>query len=197
MPPSLLVVTTLMFGASYDSSRDRADLIPNLGRFLEEYLGDCMSNDPAFNRNECEAAAEKVRKENRGKLFRIELDSRPNQLEFAGWDERRKAFRAHLTPFFGERGLALTVGKPRKLSKDGYPILPNLPIWLKLPSGETEFIFRRRVERGALRLELVFRPQRTWAFEHAADGPMRGVAVNLVGVRVYDRSGKVLAEQSY
>lgn len=199
MPPpqALLVTSVLLFGASFDSARDRAELIPNLGRFLEGYLGDCESSDPSFNRSACEAAAEKVRREQNGKLFRVELQSDPEQVEFAGWDDRRKAFRAHLTPFFGERGLAMTVGRPRKLSKEGHPILPNLPVWLKPPKGEDEFIFRRRVERGMLRLELVFRPQRAWHFANAAEGPIRGMAVKLVALRVYDRSGGVLAEQSY
>ena len=55
--------------------------------------------------------------------------------------KRRSAYRVELTPFFADRALALSVGKPKKFNADGLPVVRNLPLLVKLPEGETEFTF--------------------------------------------------------
>ncbi|MCC7384085.1 MAG: hypothetical protein IT384_19740 [Deltaproteobacteria bacterium] len=197
---ALLLAASLISDASYASARDQAQTVKNLGRFLEEYLGDCLSDDPSFDRRSCESKAQGVQKERQGRLMRIELEDVTEQIQFAGWDERRGAFVLHFTPFFSERGLALSQGKPTTLNKDGLPVVKNLPLWVKLPKDEPEFGFRRQLERGNVRLELVFRPGKPWAFppKQRGDAPVRGVAMELVGVRLYSgRSDRVITEQTY
>jgi hypothetical protein len=199
VPTAMMLAAWTLGGLSYGQARDRSQEIPNLGRFLEKYVGDCLGNAPEFDRSGCEKEAKKYRKTKFGKIYRLELDDIQEQLHFAGWDRRKKAFRVHLTPFFGERGLALTMGKPSRLNSDGFPILKNIPIWVALPKGETEFMFKRRLERGMLRLELVFKAGKPWGLRgRGGADPIRGVAGRLIGLRVFSSRGSdVLAEQSY
>ena len=76
--------------------------------------------------------------------------------------------------------------------------MKNVPIWVKLPKGEEEFAFRRQLERGMVRLEMLVRPRKAWRMKRKdGDGDYRGVDVALVGVRVYSDHGDVLAEQTY
>jgi hypothetical protein len=104
----------------------------------------------------------------------------------------------HLTPFFSERGLGLSVGKPSRLTSEGYPVVKNVPIWVKLPKDESEFIFRRDLERGNVKIELLVKPQRAWIMKSKTGEVVRGAEVALAGVRVYgSRGSAVLAEQTY
>lgn len=195
-----LACTTLAIAqAGYGAIRGQAEAVNNLGRFLESYLGDCLSDDPEFDRAGCERGARDVQKEHNGKLLRFETDDVSSQIEFGGFDEKRGAYLLRFTPFFSERGLALSSGKPASLNKDGLPIVKNLPLWVKLPPGEPEFGFRRQLERGNVRLEVLFRPNKPWLMKaKKGDEVVRGVSVELVGVRLYSgRSDGVIAEQMY
>ena len=93
----------------------------------------------------------------------------------------------------------MTVGKPERLNKEGYPVMKNIPIWVKSPDGREDFNFRRQLERGMVRLELLVKPKKAWRLKRTNGEPdYRGVAVDLVGLRIYAARGStVLAEQTY
>ncbi len=195
-----LAVSAAAAGApSYAAVAEDARIINNLGRFLEAYVGDCLSDAPEFDREGCEAQAAAVRKAKRGTRYRVEVDDLTGKVRFNGWDKRRKAFRLLLTPFFEDRNLALTTQKPRARKADGLPVVKNLPIWVKVPDGEAEFAFRRRLERGMVRVELVVTPGAPWAIKRRdGEGWFRGVSAKLLGLRVVGlRTDAVLAEQTY
>lgn len=195
--PAILILP-LVLGTPYDTQRGDAELVRNLGRFLEQYLGDCESDDPAFDKKGCEAAALGVQKEYRNKVLRLELDDVRDQLHLATFDQKRGAYRLHLVPFFGERALAMSVGKPKRVNEEGQPVLDNVPIWVKLPDGQPELIFRRSLERGQVRLELLLKPRGAYRLKRKGDSDIRGADVALVGLRLFQESGdKPLAEQMY
>ncbi|MFO0729262.1 MAG: DUF6066 family protein [Myxococcota bacterium] len=181
----------------YAGQRSDAEPIKNLGRFLEEYLGDCLSEDPAFDKRSCEANADMVRRGRSGKLYVLSVEDPADRLQFNGWDAKRNAYRMLLTPFLSDRNLGLTAGKPGSFTKDGQPVLKNMPIWVPVPKGADQTALERELKRGMVRLELLFRPGKPWAFERKGDTPVRGMAVDLAGIRVYSRSDQVLAEQTY
>lgn len=182
---------------SYSSLRDAADPVSNIGRWLEKYAGDCESSDPSFDKKGCEDRAADAQKKENGKTLLMEIEP-GEQLTFDGFDPGKSAYRLLLAPFFDERALALSVGKPEKLSKDGLPVVKNVPIWVKLPKGEEEFAFRRQLERGMVRIELLVKPRKAWRMKRKdGDVDFRGVDVALVGLRVYSDRGDVLAEQVY
>ena len=182
----------------YDRVRGGAQTVSNLGRFLEEYVGDCEHDSPGFDKLGCEQKAQSARDRYRGRTLMLEVDGSSDQVSVAEFDPSKGMFRVHFTPFFSERGLGLSVGKPSRLTSEGYPVVKNVPIWVKLPKGESEFIFRRDLERGNVRIELLVKPQRAWIMKSRAGEIVRGADVALVGVRVYgSRSSEVLAEQTY
>lgn len=193
-----LVSALLVAAPSYASLKDSAEPVSNLGRFLEHYAGDCDSDDPSFDKRGCEESAAAEQKKFNGKLLVIEIEP-GEQLRFDMFDKSRGEYRLLLAPFFGERALALSVGKPDKLNKDGLPVVKNVPIWVKLPKGEDEMTFRRQLERGMVRLEMLVRPRKAWRMKRRdGDSDYRGVEVALVGIRLYsDRGQGVLAEQTY
>ncbi|MCK6548065.1 DUF6066 family protein [Myxococcota bacterium] len=201
MLPSLghLVLVLAIGAPSYGTLKTDAEPVTNLGRFLERYLGDCDSDDPTFDKKGCEAAVAQAQKRWADKVLVFELDDVSEQLHFAEWDTNKRAFRLHLTPFFGERALALTVGKPERLNADGLPVLKNLPVWVPSPNGSGDLSFRRQLERGMVRLELLVKVKKPWRMKKKGeDGEYRGLDVALVGLRVYSLQGNnVLAEQTY
>ncbi len=182
---------------SFAALRSEAEVVKNVGRFLERALGDCASDDPEFDRAGCEARAAEERKGLKGKTFRMEVDDVESVLSFAGWDKGRQAFRLHFTPIFGERGLAMSVGRPAKLNADGLPVVKNIPVWVNPPKGEPQAIFQHQLERGQVRLEVVFRLAGAWQMTRSKkDTPVRGLEVELLGLRVYSRAGQLLAEET-
>ncbi|MEQ8272233.1 MAG: DUF6066 family protein [Deltaproteobacteria bacterium] len=184
----LLLAPAAPNAPSYESLASEATPVNNLGRYLEDYLGDCDHDTPGFDKKGCESKQQTVQKQKNGDLIKIVVDDVRDQLSFAGWDDRKRAYRLHLTPLFPERDVALTVGKPRRLTADGRPILKNIPLWVELPKGEADFAFRRRLERGMVRLELLVRPKGPWK-KAKGDETLRGLEVKLVGLRLLPARG--------
>lgn len=204
LPVLVLVQSTLLLASiagapSYSSVAGDAAIISNLGRFLEAYVGDCLADDPEFDRAGCDARAAAHRRTVDGDRYRLEVDDLTAKVRLHGWDKRRRAFRLLLTPFFSDRNLALTFQQPVARKGDGLPSVKNIPIWVKLPPSEAEFAFRRRLERGMVRVELVVVPQKPWAIKRRdGEGWFRGMKARLLGLRLLGlRSDAVLAEQTY
>lgn len=196
---SPVALALLALGApSFSSLSGDATPVNNLGRFLERYIGDCDHSDtPGFDEKACKEEVAAVRRKHRGKLIRVRIENLEGQLKFAGWDKRKNAFRLHLTPFFPERDVAMTVGKPKRY-KEGMPVLRNIPVWVPRPDGEPEFAFRRRLERGMVRLDLLVRPKTTWRKARKDEDAMRGLVVELVALRLLPARGdKPLAERVF
>lgn len=184
--------------SSYPSQREGAERVPNLGRFLEAYLGDCTSDDPSFDKKACNEEAAKVQKEKNGRVFVFEVPDATTMFELKGFDKQRGVYRVAVTPFFSERALAMSVGKPQKLNADGLPIVKNVPLSVKMPEGETEFSFKRRLERGQVTVEIMFKPKTAWSMKPKGQPELRGLSVQLVGIRLTQSPGEtVIAEETY
>lgn len=193
-----LVALFLAAGAPYKTQADGAERVPNLGRFLEAYLGDCMSDEPTFDKKGCLEDAARVQKEKNGRLMVFEVPDPSSLFQLKSFDRQRGAYRVEVTPFFSERALAMSVGKPQKLTPDGLPIVKNVPLSVKMPDGETEFSFKRKLERGQVTMELLFRPRSVWTLKPKNQREMRGVSVELVGIRLTQSPGDtVIAEETY
>lgn len=193
----LLLLLVVMPG-SYKTERESAERVPNLGRFLESYLGDCMSDDPSFDKKGCLAEAARVQKEKNGKVHVFEVPDATTMFQLKSFDSAKGVYRVAVTPFFSERALAMSVGKPTKLTADGLPIVKNVPLSVKMPAGETEFSFKRRLERGHVTVEIMFKPRAPWTMKPKGQPPLRGLSVDLVGIRLTQSPGEtVIAEETY
>lgn len=192
---SLAILATM--APSYGDLSRSAKPVRNLGRMLKGYLEDCTVDAPGFDRAGCQTRVKLARSDVDGHRYVVDVESQ-GLLNFAGWDKKRQAYRLHLVPLFDERGLGMSVGRPKRLDRKGRPVLKNIPIWVKKAEGEPEVIFKRRLQRGMVRLELLVEPRRAWRMRRKGDDDMRGMEVKLVGLRLYPARGdKVLAEQVY
>lgn len=193
-----LLLLSLSVGAPYKTHLESAERVPNLGRFLEAYLGDCMSDEPTFDKKGCLEAAAKIQREKKGKLLVFEVPDPSSMFQLRRFDAQRGTYRVEVTPFFSERALAMSVGKPLKLNADGLPIVKNVPLSVKMPDGETEFSFKRKLERGQVTVELIFKPRTPWTMRPKGQPEIRGLAVDLVGIRLTQSPGEtVIAEETY
>ena len=173
---------------------ESAQPMPRLDSFLEAYVGTCERRAAAA-RAECERAARGARERANGAAFRLEGDARA-QLSVRGVDERRGVVHLRILPFWSERGLALSVGQPRRLDGQGNPLVRTFDLEVPLPDDEPAFIARRRFEMGRVRLEWVVRPRAPWSLSRPGEDDVRGVAARPVALRIVEpRTGKVVAEK--
>src|SRR5262245_12808126 len=107
-------------GSPYDKIKETAQSVSNLGRFLEEYVGDCEHDDPRFDKVGCEQKAQDARGRYKGRTLLLEVEPEGQQVSVAEFDRSKNMIRVHFTPFFSERGLGMSVGKPSRLTPEGY-----------------------------------------------------------------------------
>jgi hypothetical protein len=199
MPSSLPTILSMALASSpYERAKESAQVVRNLGRFLEEYVGDCEHDEPTFNKVACESTAKKARDRYGSGTLVIEIEDVAELIRVQSFDAARQTFQLLITPFFSERGLGMSVGKPTRLTPEGFPVVKNVPVTVRLPKGEQDFVFRRQLDRGMVKLELLVRPKNAWRMTKRDGEAVRGAEVALVGVRVYGSSGNgLLAEQTY
>jgi len=197
LAPLLSLAVLTVAAPTYSDLSADAKTVRNLGRLLEGYLEDCTVQVPDFDRAACTARVRAAREKVDGRRLEVEVEVE-GLIHFSGWDKRKKAYRLHLVPLFDERGLGMSVGHPKRLDAQGRPVLKNIPIWVKRDEGEPEVIFKRRLRRGMVRLQLLVQPKRAWRLKPRDGDALRGMEVGLVGLRLYPaRGNKVLAEQTY
>lgn len=190
----------LVSGSSYEGLAARARTVPNFGRMLEAFVGQCDRGDveAGFDKKRCQQDVEQTRRSMSGRLMRVVIDDPGPNMALAGFDSRKGAFRVDIVPFFQARGMGLSVGRPQRLNDQGLPVMRHLPVWVKLPEDTPTFIFRRNLERGMVRLELVIVPKAAYRIRRQGREVVRGLEVDLKALRVVGaRNGEVLAEHIY
>ena len=198
MESIIAVLTLVSASTAFDTLVAEAKPVPNLGRLLAGYVGECDAGEVADGRQACRRSVRRFRRDWRGQLARVTIEEPADVVRFVGFDRRKKAFRLNLVPFFAARGFGMSVGRPRRINGQGQPVMRNLPLWVKLPEDRPPFVFRRDLERGMVRLELVVVPKKTYRVRRAGKTPVRGLEVALKGLRLVGaRSGEVLVEQTY
>lgn len=196
----MISLCLLMAAASpYERIQARATSVPSLGRWLKDYLGECPRGaTQKAERAACLAEARRFRRSWGGQALQFTVEEPADVLSVVGFDQRKKAFRLNLIPFFSARGFGLSVGRPRRLTGDGRPVMRHWPLWVRLPEDTPPFVFRRNLERGMVQLELVVVPKVPYRLRRSKRTPIRGLEVTLRGLRlVQARSGDVLAERTY
>ncbi len=197
LAPLLSLALLATAAPNYADLSRSAKPVRNLGRMLKGYLEDCKVDVPQFDRAGCQSRVKRARADVDGQRYVVDVETQ-GLLSFAGWDKKKQAYRLHLVPLFDERGLGMSVGRPKRLDRQGRPVLKNIPIWVNKAEGEPELIFKRRLQRGMVRLELLVEPRRAWRMRRKGEDDMRGMQVKLVGLRLYPARGdRVLAEQVY
>lgn len=194
--PLALLVALLAAPAGardFDEIASGAQRIESLEPFLTRYIGRCKDN--TFEKRECEANVAAARRGFAGKTFAVRVPDAASlvqpRLEGAG-------FLLLVTPFVDGGGLALTHGTPARQDAAGHPLVGLIPIRGRLPPGVMDLEFQGPFRTGAIELEIVFRPEKTWKLPRKGEsGNMEGVAARFLAIRVLDaRTGNEIASRA-
>ena len=165
-----------------------AEKLESLEPFLERYIGHCT--DP-YEKRTCEANVAAARRAVAGKTFSVRV---PDAAPLVRPQLEGGRFLLLVTPFVDGRGLALTHGAPARQDAEGHPLVGLIPIRGTLPPGTLELEFQGPFRTGAIELEIVFRPERTWKLPRHGGGSYEGVAARFLAIRVVDaRTGSEIA----
>jgi hypothetical protein len=187
---ALLAAACLPAAAATDfaSLVTHAERIDTLEPFLARFVGRCTD---VYERRTCEANVAASRRAVAGKTFAVRVPDAA-QLVRPRLDGDR--FVLLVTPFVDGGGLALSNGAPLRQDRDGNPLVGLIPISGRIPAGTMELEFQGPFRTGAIELEIVFRPVRTWKLPRREGGNYEGVAARFLAIRVLDaRTGGEIA----
>jgi hypothetical protein len=189
---SLLAALALPAAASADfaSLATGAERLQTLEPFLARYVGHCTD---IYEKRTCEANVAAARRATAGKTFAVRVPDAAALVQPRLQGER---FTLLVTPFVDGGGLALSNGAPLRQDPQGNPLVGLIPISGKLPPGTMEIEFQGPFRTGAIELEIVFRPERTWKLPRREGGSFEGVAARFLAIRVLDaRTGAEIASK--
>jgi hypothetical protein len=189
---ALLSATALpaFAGADFTSVATTAERLETLEPFLTRYVGRCTD---IYERRTCEANVAASRRAVTGKTFTVRV---PDAAPLVQPRLQGEKFTLLVTPFVDGGGLALSNGAPLRQDAQGNPLVGLIPINGKLPPGTMELEFQGPFRSGAIELEIVFRPERTWKLPRRDGGSYEGVAARFLAIRVLDaRTGSEIASK--
>jgi hypothetical protein len=184
-----VLTTTAAEAADFELLARDAERIEALEAFLSRYVGRCTD---VYERRTCEANVAQARQAARGKTFLVRVTDAATLVrpELSGG-----GFLLLVTPFIDGGGLALTHGTPTRQDAAGNPLIGLIPIRGVLPPGVMEMEFESPFRTGAIELEILFRPERSWKLKRRGEpGNFEGVAARFLAIRVIDaRTGNAIA----
>jgi len=187
---ALLAALSLPAAAATDfaTAATGAERLETLEPFLARYVGRCTD---VYERRTCEANVAASRRAVAGKTFTVRV---PDAAALVHPKLDGQRFTLLVTPFVDGGGLALSHGAPLRQDPHGNPLVGLIPISGRLPPGTMDLEFQGPFRTGAIELEIVFRPERTWKLPRRDGGSYEGVAARFVAIRVLDaRTGHEIA----
>lgn len=193
LPLAAALLASPALAASFDDLAAKAQRVDALEPFLARYVGRCTDR---YEKVACEKNVAAARKEVAGKTFSVRVTDAAALVRPTLEGDR---FTLLLTPFVDGGGYALTHGAPSKQDPAGHPVVALIPIKGRLPPGTMEMEFQGPFRTGAVELEIVFTPEKTWRMKRKGEpGDLEGVAARFLAVRVLDaRSGKEIASRVF
>lgn len=175
----------------FDAQKSAATELTRPEKALAAIIGNCNQQDPEMQM-QCQDNVKQARKQYLGKSFYIDLGAgHQDMLQFEGLHRGQGRF-LWVPMYDAGRGIALTTTKPRKLNKNGWPVLKKLVIDGPMPSGTMASDLRRAAMLGQVNIELVGRFARPWSLRHKGKA-VQGVVFKARAIRFSEaRTGKVI-----
>ncbi len=182
--------------ASFDALKDTAQVLDRPAGAVEALVGDCSQDDPMMQM-ECQENVKKSRKSYTGKLFYIDLGAGHQDLLQFESIRGAKARFLWVPMYDPGNGIAITGARPRKLTKDGWPILKKKILDGKAPADLMTSDLRRLARLGQVNVELVGNFGKVWQLRNKTK-LVRGVTYKIKGLRLSAaRTGATLIEVLY
>ena len=184
----LAACSPALASTDYASLATSAERIETLEPFLSRYVGRCTD---LYERRTCEANVAASRRAVAGKTFTVRVPDAAALVQPRLQGER---FTLLVPPFVDGGGLALSNGAPLRQDAHGNPLVGLIPFSGRVPPGTMDLEFQGPFRTGAIELEIVFRPERTWKLPRRDGGSYEGVAARFLAIRVLDaRTGTEIA----
>lgn len=177
--------------ADFEALATGAERLESLEPFLSRFVGRCTD---VYQRATCEANVAAARRAVQGRTFAVRI---PDAASLVRPQLEGERFLLLVTPFVDGGGYALTHGAPARQDAAGHPLIGLIPIRGKIPPGTMDLEFQGPFRTGAIDLEIVFRPEKTWRLPRKGEaGTMEGVAARFLAIRVLDaRTGAEIASK--
>lgn len=177
--------------ADFEALATGAERLESLEPFLSRFVGRCTD---VYQRATCEANVAAARRAVQGRTFAVRI---PDAASLVRPQLEGERFLLLVTPFVDGGGYALTHGAPARQDAAGHPLIGLIPIRGRIPAGTMDLEFQGPFRTGAIDLEIVFRPEKTWRLPRKGEaGTMEGVAARFLAIRVLDaRTGAEIASK--
>ncbi len=190
-----LALALLAAPPSFEAAKSAAKVLDRPAAAVAAMVGACEVVDGAVS-GECLENTKGLKDEVAGKKVALDLGSGYDTLLSYGGGTGAKT-RFVWGPLYDVgNGLALTVGKPQKVSESGNVVIGKRPVDGKSPDDLMESDLRRLASTGALGIEIVGRFGRTWAMSGGGKS-VKGIAFEVEALRLYNvRSGATVFEST-
>lgn len=184
----------LVLSASYDfeTAKKKAGTVKTVGKAISVVVGNCNSDDMG-ERYDCQENMKKARKDFMGKRLYLYLGTvEANQLQFEG-DHKGKVRVVWTAPIYDAgRGLALTLGKPQRVSPRGTLVIRPAILDGDLGEGVLDSEIPRLIRTGQVAVELVGSFEAPWKLS-GKGRTYQGASFGAEAVRLtHARTGKTL-----
>jgi hypothetical protein len=189
----LPVALALLAAATFDELKQGAVTLERPQQTIAALVGACDKGD-AIDMQECNKNLQPLKDAVKGK--RVVMNFGANHEKFLQFEgERGGKMRFVWAPLIDlGNGLALTVGKPQKLSAQGNVVVGKRPIDGTSPSDILSGDLQRAAAIGQVGIEVIGKFGQTWAL---GGGSVKGVAFEVEALRFYhSRTGKPLWEST-
>ena len=182
--------------SSFDDQKKAAVTVPRLASTIAAIVGVCPDGLFADELAECQQNVGKAAKGFAGKKVYLNLGGGLEQfLTFESKNgDRAKLVWAPIVDL--GNGLAMTLGKPQKLSDSGTVVVARQPFEGHSDPELLDSDLQRAIKTGQVGIELIGSFGKPWELK-SRDALVRGVAFEATALRFFhSRTGKVLVEVS-
>ncbi len=191
-----VAITVSLAAATFDELKAKAFVLERPAGAIAVLVGACDAGDGSVN-GECLDNTKGLKENVTNKRVSFNLGpGHENLLSFGGRRDGNVT-RFVWAPLYDVRnGLALTVGRPTKLSASGNLVVNKRPIDGTSPEDLMDMDLSRLASTGQLGIELVGKFAKTWVLSAGAH-TVKGVAFEVEALRLYNaRTGKTVFEST-
>lgn len=190
-----LALALLAAPPSFEAAKAQAKVLERPAQAVAAMVGACEVVGGAIS-GECLENTKGLKEEVAGKKVALDLGSGYDTLlSFGGRNGNETRFVWGPLYDVGN-GLALTVGKPQKISDSGNVVVGKRPIDGRSPDDLMDADLRRLASTGALGIEIVGRFGKTWNMSGGGKA-VKGISFEVEALRLYNvRSGATVFEST-
>ncbi|HEY4222353.1 MAG TPA: DUF6066 family protein [Myxococcota bacterium] len=191
-----LALALLATAPGFDAAKKDAVVLEHPQNAVLVVVGACDAGGGAVN-GECLENTKDLKDKVTGKKLFLDLGSGYDQLLSFGGRTGGKARFVWAPLYDVGNGLALTVGKPQKISSNGNVVMQKRPVDGTSPDELSDLDLQRIAGTGMVGIRVVGKFGKTWQMSGPGGKPVKGVLFEVEALQLYNaRSGAVIFEST-